>query len=132
MNLLDENIPEHQRQLLRGWRFLVRQIGVDVGRKGIADDAIIVLLHQLARPTFFTRDSDFYQQALCHPTYCLAHLAVGQYEAASFIRRFLRHPQFGTHVRRRGAVVRVGHGGLHVWRLNTAAEEEVSWPEPAP
>ena len=33
MNLLDENIPEHQRQLLRGWRVLVRQIGVDVGRK---------------------------------------------------------------------------------------------------
>ena len=34
MNLLDENIPEHQRQLLRGWRISVRQIGVDVGDKG--------------------------------------------------------------------------------------------------
>jgi hypothetical protein len=44
MNLLDENIPEHQRQLLRSWRIPVRQIGIDVGYKGISDDAIIVLL----------------------------------------------------------------------------------------
>ncbi len=85
MNLLDENIPEHQRQLLRGWRIPVRQIGVDVGHKGLSDDAIVVLLHQLSRPTFFTRDDDFYQQALCHPAYCLVHLAVGPYEAASFV-----------------------------------------------
>ncbi|HEY8283609.1 MAG TPA: hypothetical protein VIJ28_04415 [Chloroflexota bacterium] len=48
----------------------MRQIGADVGHKGIADDAIIVLLHQLSRPTFFTRDDDFYQKALCHPAYC--------------------------------------------------------------
>ncbi|HVA93106.1 MAG TPA: hypothetical protein VNL71_25075 [Chloroflexota bacterium] len=131
MNLLDENIPEHQRQLLRGWRVLVRQIGVGVGQKGIADDAIIVMLHQLSRPTFFTRDDDFYQKALCHSAYCLVHLAVGQYEVASFVRRFLRHPRFGTHIRRRGAVVRVGHDGLHVWRLNAAAEENIAWPNSA-
>jgi hypothetical protein len=59
MNLLDENIPEHQRQLLRGWHVAVRQIGVDVGDKGLSDDAILVLLPQLSRPTFFTRDTDF-------------------------------------------------------------------------
>jgi hypothetical protein len=73
MNLLDENIPEHQRQLLRGWRIPVHQIGYDVGHKGISDDAIIVLLHQLPRPTFFTRDDDFHQQALCHPDYCVVY-----------------------------------------------------------
>ena len=42
MNLLDENIPEHQRQLLRSWRIPIRQIGVDVGPKGISDAAIIL------------------------------------------------------------------------------------------
>jgi len=131
MNLLDENIPEHQRQLLRGWHVRVRQIGADVGHKGIADDAIIVLLHQLSRPTFFTRDDDFYQKALCHPSYCLVHAAVGQYEVASFVRRFLRHPRFGAYIQRRGAVVRVGHDRLHVWRLNAAAEEDISWPDSA-
>jgi len=59
MNLLDENIPEHQRQLLRGWRISVRQIGVDVGDKGLSDDTILVLLHQVSRPTFFSRADDF-------------------------------------------------------------------------
>ena len=32
MNILDENIPEDQRQLLRGWRIRARQVGHDVGR----------------------------------------------------------------------------------------------------
>ncbi len=129
MNLLDENIPEHQRQLLRGWRIPMRQIGHDVGHKGLSDDAIIVLLHQLLRPTFFTRDDDFHQQALCHPDYCLVYLAVGQYEVASFVRRFLRHPRFATYARRRGTVARVGSNGLHVWRLHAIAEEVNPWPD---
>jgi hypothetical protein len=69
MNILDENIPEHQRQLLRGWRISLRQIGVDMGHKGLSDDAIIVLLHRLPRPTFITRDDDFYQQvSVTQPT----------------------------------------------------------------
>jgi len=127
MNLLDENMPEHQRQLLRAWRIAVRQIGVDVGDKGLSDDAILVLLHQVSRPTFFSRDDDFYQQTLCYRAYCLVHLAVGQYEVASFVRRFLRHPLFATDSQRRGVVVRVGHNGLHVRRLHATAEE-VPWP----
>ena len=128
MNLLDENIPEHQRQLLRGWRIRVRQIGVDVGHKGLSDDATIVLLHQLPRVAFFTRDDDFYRPDICHPAYCLVHLAVGQYEVAGFVRRFLRHPQFASHTRRHGTVVRVSHSGLHIWRLHATAEEEIPWP----
>jgi len=128
MNLLDENIPDHQRQLLRGWRVPVRQIGVDVGYKGLSDDTIIVLLHQLPRPTFFTRDDDFHRQVLCHPAYCLVYLAMGQYEVASFVRRFLRHPRFATYARRRGTVARVSHNALHVWRLHAMTEEEVQWP----
>ena len=44
MNILDENVPESQRQLLRSWRIRVSQIGDDVGRKGMKDEAIIPLL----------------------------------------------------------------------------------------
>jgi hypothetical protein len=44
MNILDENINESQRQLLRSWRIRVRQIGVDSSRKGIQDDEIIPFL----------------------------------------------------------------------------------------
>lgn len=35
MNVLDENIPDNQRQLLRSWRIHVRQIGHEVGRQGM-------------------------------------------------------------------------------------------------
>ena len=59
MNILDENIPESQRQLLRSWRIRTQQIGHELGRRGMKDEEIIPLLHQLRRPTFFTRDLDF-------------------------------------------------------------------------
>ena len=128
MNVLDENIPEHQRQLLRSWRIPVPQIGREAGHKGLQDDAIIALLHQLPRPSFFTRDDGFYRQALCHPAYCLVYLAVRQYEVASFVRRFLQHPSFATYAQRRGTVVRVGHTAVRLWRLHQMTEEVLRWP----
>lgn len=67
MNILDENIPKPQRELLEGWRITVRQIGVNIGRKGTLDEEMIPLLQGLPRPIFFTRDSDFYERKLCHP-----------------------------------------------------------------
>lgn len=53
MIILDENFPESQRLLLKGWRIRIRQIGYEVGRKGLKDPEIIPLLLQLNRPTFF-------------------------------------------------------------------------------
>ncbi|MDM8550458.1 hypothetical protein QUF72_10285 [Desulfobacterales bacterium HSG2] len=58
MNILDENILNDQRQLLRMRRITSRQIGDDTGRKGMQDEEIIPLLHRSDRPTFFTRDND--------------------------------------------------------------------------
>jgi len=50
VNILDENIPRHQRQILRSQRIRVRQIGYDVRRKGMKDDEIIPwLLAQLTQ-----------------------------------------------------------------------------------
>lgn len=40
MIVLDENFTESQRQLLRGWRVWVRQIGFEVGRAGMKDEEI--------------------------------------------------------------------------------------------
>jgi hypothetical protein len=87
MNIIDENIPEDQRQLLRGWRIRVRQIGHEVGRSGMQDAEIIPLLHAMESSTFFTRDLGFYRRHLCHSHYCIVCLAVSPYEAASFKRR---------------------------------------------
>jgi len=129
MNVLDENIPRNQRQLLRGWRIPIRQIGYDIGRKGIKDDEIIPLLHQLGRPTFFTRDSGFYERRLCYARYCLVYLAVDKYEAAVFVRRLLHHREFDTEAKRMGAVIRVSHAGVSVWRLHAEQKTRFQWPD---
>ena len=51
MNVLDENIPEDQRQLLRSWRIRAYQIGREIGRQGLKDEQqIIPLLLELRRP----------------------------------------------------------------------------------
>ena len=128
MNVLDENIPDSQRQLLRSWRIRVRQIGHEVGRQGLKDEEIIPLLHKLSSVTFFTRDLGFYHRRLCHKSYCLVCLAISQYEVASFIRRFLRHPNFNTRAKRMGKVVRASHKGIQLWKAHTEKEEEMAWP----
>jgi hypothetical protein len=66
VNLLDENIVESQRQLLRAWRVPIRQSGHDLGPKGMADEQVIPFLLTLRRPTLFTRDLGFYDRANCH------------------------------------------------------------------
>jgi hypothetical protein len=77
VNVLDENIVATQRQLLRSWKIHFRSIGGEVGRAGMKDrDEIIPLLHTLRRPTFFTRDHDFYKADLRHRGYCLVFLDV--------------------------------------------------------
>jgi hypothetical protein len=128
VNVLDENILESQRQLLRSWRMPVRQIGHELGRKGMQDEEIIPYLLTLRRPTLFTRDLGFYSRTLCLPRYSLVILAVGQYEAAHFVRRVLGTPDFNTQAKRMGAVVRVTHNGLTVWRLHAEREVRLAWP----
>lgn len=127
MNLLDENIPRNQRELLISWRFSINQIGYDTGRKGIQDDEIILLLHQLRRPTFFTRDSDFFVRKLCHQRYCLVYMDVDKYEVASFVRRILRHAELDTQVKRMGAIIRVSHIGLSLYRHQAGNLTFLDW-----
>lgn len=127
MNVLDESIPPSQRRLLRSWRVPIRHIGYEVGRKGMKDDEIIPFLLTLRRPTFFTLDWDFYKRSLCHARYCLVYLDVRQYEAATFVRRLLCHREFDTEAKRMGAVIRVSHMGLSVWRLHAEKEAEFDW-----
>jgi len=127
VNILDENIPGHQRQILRSQRIRVRQTGYDVGRKGMKDDEIIPWLLAQRNPTFFTRDLGFCERKLCHAHCCLVCLAVGRYEAGTFIRRLLRHPEFNTQAKRMGTVIRVSHARLKVWRLHAEQESVLSW-----
>lgn len=127
MNILDENVLESQRQLLSRWRVSVRQIGYDVGRKGMTDAEVISFLLTLPRPTFFTLDWDYYRQNLLHARHCLVFLDVKRSEVAAFIRRLLHHPEFNTSKKRMGCVIRVSSTGLALWRLRSEQELRVLW-----
>ena len=128
MNVLDENIVSSECRRLQTWSIHFRQIGIELGRSGMKDRGeIIPLLHALRRPTFFTRDRDFYKSDLCSSNYCLVFLAVPFDEAAEFTRRFLRHRAFRTQAQRMGRVVRVHHNGLSWWNVNSRKQEHQRW-----
>jgi hypothetical protein len=127
--ILDENILDGQRLLLGAWRLPVRQIGVDLGRKGMKDDEIVVLLRGKRNATFFTRDADFYSPSLRHSGYCIVVANVGQNETAAFIRRFLRHPDFDTRTKRMGRVVRISHASLAFWRSRSQTQMRTVWKQ---
>lgn len=127
MNILDEQISENQRQLLTSWRVRVRQMGHDVGQKGMKDYHIIPFLLQRRRSTFFTLDADFYKRNLCHSRYCLVSMDVRKQEAAGYVRRVLRHPEFDTVAKRAGKVLRVSPLGIAVWRLHAEREMHFDW-----
>ena len=127
MIVVDENVVDNQIRQLLSWRFSVRQIGHEVGGKGMTDREVLSLLHQLDSPTLFTRDDDFYDRRLCHAGYCLVYLSIRKQEVAVFVRRFLRHPAFNTRAKRMGSVVRVSHVGLAVWSLHSEKVVRTGW-----
>lgn len=129
MNLLDENIPLDQRDILRAQGVHCRVVGQDVAHLSMGDDNLISLLHRLKQPVLFTRDEHFFERRLCHSAYGLVWLNAAPEEAALFIRRFLRHVRFRTKVRRMGIVARVHHDGIQFWQRNQAALQRVGWPE---
>jgi len=127
VNILDENLPSNQVALLESWRIHVRQISVNIGRRGMSDEDIIPLLLQNHLPTFFTRDKGFYRRELCHAEYSLVVMAVEKDEAASFIRRLLRHSAFRTRSQRMGKVIRISRSKLSVWTVSKKHEINIAW-----
>ena len=127
MNVLDENFPDDQRRLLLAKRVHLQKIGRGLGRRGMKDDGIIPVLHQLERPTFFTLDEDFYDRRFCHRGYCVAHLDVDDYSAADYVRRVLRHRALNSKTKRMGLVIQVQPAGLTFWRINEKKVQHLEW-----
>lgn len=127
MIVLDENFPESQCQLLKSWRIHIRQIGYEIGHQGLKDHEIIPLLLQLRRLTFFTLDSDFFKQSYCHSHYCLVFLDVNQYESATFIRRFLKHNDFNTQIKRLGKIIRISHTDISMRKRHSEKDIHLTW-----
>lgn len=127
MLVLDENLPADQWQLLRKWRIRCRVVGKDLAASGATDENLIPVLHKLPQPTFFTLDRDFFRRDWGHANYALIWLDVRRREAAEFIRRFLRQPEFDTQAKRMGVVARVYDGGVIFWRGGKRSPQSVSW-----
>lgn len=127
MNVLDENVVESQRQLLRSWRIRVRQIGHDIGRAGMQDEQIIPFLRRARRVTLFTRDLGFFDPKNRSRDYCIVCLAVGQHEVAVFVRGILRHPRLNTEAKRMGKIVRATHAGIRVLQTSVTEELKLGW-----
>lgn len=127
MNVIDENVPEGQRELLQKRHIKLRLIGQDLGRKGMKDAEVFPLLHQLDRPTFFTLDGDFYNRRLCHREYCLVYLDVDDERVAELVLRLLRHKRLNTRAKRMGCVIRVQAMGLALWQVDQNRELHILW-----
>jgi hypothetical protein len=123
--ILDENIFADQRLFLSKRKISLRQIGFDLSKKGITDEEIIPLLQKLSRPTFFTRDRDFFRSRFCHSRYCLAWLDVRPLDVGETILRFLRHPHFRSRNDRLGKVIRVSPKGITFWQKNE--KKRLAW-----
>jgi hypothetical protein len=129
VNLLDENIRDDQRALLRTWRIPFRQIGREISHSGVEDENLLPVLHRLHRATLFTQDEDFFKPRLCHDAYGLVHLDVRHTQAAHYIRRFLKHPAFDTQTKRMGIVARVHPAGVRFWRKGSPSVKAVRWED---
>jgi hypothetical protein len=127
MIVLDENIRGSHADLLRTQGIANRKIGADLTPKGTSDSDIIPILHRLKQPTFFTHDLDFWNPELLHASYCIVHLYVKPRDAAFYIRRFLRLPQFSTAAKRLGKVIQVRPAGLAVYRSCHGKPETSDW-----
>jgi len=128
VNILDENLIVPEQDRLRAWRIPCQRIGGELGWKGMKDqNDVIPLLHSMRRPTFFTRDRDYYRHALLHSGYCLVYLDVDFDEVAKYARRFLRHKDFRTQAQRMGKVVRVHQRGVSYWQVSLKGERALEW-----
>jgi hypothetical protein len=54
---------------------------------------------------------------------------IGEFEAAEYIHRFLRLPQFKTQVKRMGSIIRVSSKRIRSWKLSESEEKKLEWPQ---
>lgn len=113
MIVVDENI--HSREIMSsisGWyRGQVISVTQLRPRTVILDEAIPMLLHQLAQPTFVTTNvDDFWLKITAHSAYCFVCMYLPKErnkEIPIFLRELLSRPEFKTKALRMGKVVRI-------------------------
>jgi hypothetical protein len=83
MLVLDENVSENEIWRLREAGLNVRVIGQDIAIKSVSDENIIPALLELKKPTFFTRDRDFWKSRFRHDAYAIVFMDIRNRKAKS-------------------------------------------------
>ena len=123
--VLDEQIDVEWYQMLKQRRSFDK-VGDGFGRKGLQDEEIYHLLHGTGK-TFHSQDSDHYHPDNRHKSYCLVYYEVRDAELVDYILRFLRHPEFNTHAKRLGKVIRVAPQYIEYWEVGKQERTRVEW-----
>ncbi|MBC8230236.1 hypothetical protein H8E77_11870 [bacterium] len=123
--VLDEQIDVEWYQMLKQRRSFDK-VGDGFGRKGLQDEEICHLLHGTGK-TFHSQDSDYYHPRNRHKSYCLVYYEVRDAELVDDIVRFLRHPEFNTHAKRLGKVIRVAPQYIEYWEVGKQERTRVEW-----
>jgi hypothetical protein len=125
-HILDELTLKRTYLQLQQWGISVDKIGQGFGQAGWSDEQIRHELHGSGK-TFHTRDRGYYKAKHCHATYCLVIYDVAANEMAEYIRKFLRHPQFNTHAKRLGKVIKVTPTHIEYWEVKRSGKIRINW-----
>lgn len=125
-HVLDELFDESIHEQLKARRIAVDRIGAGFGKTGWLDEHILQALHG-SEKTFHTRDHGFYRRSAAHSSYCIVYYEAPIAEMAVYIRRFLRHPQFNTHAKRLGKVIKVTSQRIEFWQQGRSAKSVMRW-----
>ncbi len=127
MILLDENITHDQKIALEKARYKIKQVVVDVLRKGTQDEQIISWLQKQNRIVFCTLDDDFYKAILTHSSYCILHLDVERDEVSFYIRKFFRHAHFNSWRKQSGKIIRLSHAFISFYSGKDFQLKKIKW-----
>lgn len=96
----------------------------------IKDDAVPVLLRQLAQPTFITINTeDFWRRTPANNHYCVVCLVLPDSHAVRIpgtLRELFHTGEFRTKSKRMGKVIRVTKEAIHYYSLNERQMKTIS------
>jgi hypothetical protein len=125
--IFDENFPAPVVESIQRKVRSVAQVGVNWGEAGWLDvEQILPHLHR-SKATFHTLDVGFFKRRYAHRDYCLVYYDVPEAKLADWVLRFVRHPQFNTHAKRLGRVVKVTPLKMACWEIHESRIKQIAW-----
>lgn len=127
-HILDELVHAGTLLYLHQHHVPAVQVGEGWGQSGWQDEEQIIRHLHGSRCTFHTQDIGFFKRYLCHSSYCLVcYVDISPLDLSVWIIRFLRHPDFNTHRKRLGKVIKVTPQRIQFYVSGLEELQETSW-----